>query len=383
MTNMKKKICFVVSSPGTANSFFKEPIKLLSKHFDVYLAANIKSEDEVKDLALAGFRSIPIERRPRIKTDLKALRELTRYFKEERFDCVHSMSKKASLLCSIAGRRAKVPYRFHHFTGQMWHTMKGLRRAFYKYMDLFIVKSDTHMLVDGVSQMEYLEEQKILKQNQATVLGKGSICGVNIDRFKRDSDARKRIREEVKIADDTIVFIFMGRLKREKGIYELLAAYNEIAPSCPKSLLLLVGGDEESCMSRLTEYPNLQKDKNVIYYGFTKKPEDLLNAADIYVLPTYREGFGLSVLEASCVGLPVICSDTYGVRDTMVDNETGLRCITYDVETLSHSMLELYSNSDMRKKFGEKGIEYVHKNFSSSYVCQEWLNYYLTNLKNG
>ncbi|MDO4511179.1 MAG: glycosyltransferase family 4 protein [Bacteroidales bacterium] len=377
----KKKICFVVSAPGTARNFFKEPIKLLAEHFDVYLAANIKSEDELADMRLAGYRSIPIERRPNYKTDLKALKELTRYFKDEQFDCVHSMSKKASLLCSIAARRAKIPYRFHHFTGQMWHTMKGLRRAFYKYMDVFIVKSDTHMLVDGVSQKEYLEEQKVLKKNQATVLGKGSICGVNVDRFKPDADARQRIREEVKVDADTVVFIFMGRLKREKGIYELLAAYNAIAPSCPKSLLLLVGTDEESCMSRICEYPNLKDGENVIYYGHTSRPEDLLNAGDIYVLPTYREGFGLSVLEASCVGLPVICSDTYGVRDTMVDNETGLRCKTYDVDTLAVAMKELYNSPEKRKEFGKNGIKYVHDNFSASYVCQEWLNYYLNNLK--
>lgn len=121
----KKKICFVVAQPGTAKSFFKEPIKVLSQHYDVYLAANIKDTDDLSDLNLAGYRSIPIERRPNIKEDLKALKMLTAYFKEMKFDSVHSMSKKASLLTSIAGRVARIPYRLHHFTGQMWCVMTG------------------------------------------------------------------------------------------------------------------------------------------------------------------------------------------------------------------------------------------------------------------
>lgn len=377
----RKKICFVVSAPGTARNFFKEPIKLLSQHFDVYLAANISSEDEVSDMNLVGFKSIPIERRPNLRADFKALKELVKYFKEEKFDCVHSMSKKASLLTSIAGRCAKIPYRFHHFTGQMWCTMKGFRRWFYKYMDLFIAKSDTHMLVDGYSQLEYLVQQHILKENQATVLGKGSICGVNIHRFSKNKGSRAAIRQEIHISDDIVVYLFIGRMKREKGIYELLAAYNQIVNSCQKSVLLLVGNDEELCMSKLQEYPNLKEGENVIYYGYTNKPEDILNASDIFVLPTYREGFGLSVVEASCVGLPVICSDTYGVRDTMIDDFTGLRCKTYDVPSLAEAMKKLYDSPEMREDFGKNGIKYVHDNFSSEYVCQEWLNYYLDNLK--
>lgn len=377
----KKKICFVVAMPGTAKSFLTEPIKLLSQHFDVYLAANIKDTDDLSDMCLAGYKSIPIERRPSIKKDLKALNMLTAYFKEMKFDSVHSITKKASLLTSIAGRRAKVPYRLHHFTGQMWSVMTGLKKMFYKHMDTFIVWSDTHMLVDGESQMEYLEENGILKKGQATVLGKGSICGINTERFCRNNESRVAIRKELNLTDDKVVYIFLGRLKREKGAYELFDAFNQMAPSCPNAVLLIVGADEENCMDRLHEYPNLQKDKNVIYYGFTSKPEDLYNAADVYVLPTYREGFGLSILEASSTGLPIITTDTYGVRDSIVENETGLRCKTYDVATLKDCMVKLYENGDERKRLGQNGIKYVLDNFTIEKICGAWLEYYLKVVK--
>lgn len=377
----KMKICFVVAQPGTARSFFKEPIKVLSQHYDIYLAANIKETDDLSDMNLAGYRSIPIERRPNIKEDLKALKMLTAYFKEMKFDAVHSMSKKASLLTSIAGRRAKIPYRLHHFTGQMWCVMTGLRKLFYKHMDTFIVWSDTHMLVDGESQRDYLVQTGILKQGQATVLGKGSICGINTQRFYQNEEARKQIRAELKLSDDKVVYIFLGRLKREKGAYELFDAFNQMAASCPNAVLLLVGADEEKCMDRLNEYPNLKNGENIIYYGYTQKPEDLYNASDVYVLPTYREGFGLSILEASATGLPVITSDTYGVRDSIIENETGLRCRTYDVETLKDCMVRLYNDGDERKRLGQNGIKYVHDYFTIEQICGAWLEYYLNVVK--
>ena len=377
----KKKICFVVAVSGSARSFLKEPIKLLCTEYDVYLAANIQPLDDLSDLKLAGYRNIPIERRPSIRHDLRALCELTRYFKEMKFDSVHSISKKASLLTSIAGRIAHIPHRLHHFTGQMWSTMTGFKKWFYKYMDSFIVWSDTNMLVDGESQRDYLMEQGILKQGQATVLGKGSICGINTSRFCKNEKAREIIRKELNLNDEKVVYVFLGRIKREKGSFELFSAFNKIAPSCPNAVLLLVGVDEEKCMDRLSDYPNLQDGKNVIYYGFTKNPENLYNASDVYVVPTYREGFGLSILEASATGLPVITSDTYGVRDSIVENVTGLRCKTRDVDTLADCIQELYNDKDLRKRLGEGGIKYVNDYFTSEKICGAWLDYYLTVVK--
>ena len=243
-------------------------------------------------------------------------------------------------------------------------------------MDSFIVWSDTNMLVDGESQRDYLVEQGILKQGQATVLGKGSICGINTSRFCKNEEIREAIRKELNLTDEKVVYIFLGRLKREKGSYELFSAFNKVLPTCPNAVLLLVGADEENCMERLADYPNLQNGRNLIYYGFTNNPENLYNASDVYVLPTYREGFGLSILEASATGLPVITTDTYGVRDSIVNNITGLRCKTGDVETLTDCIQKLYIDKDLRKRLGDGGIKYVDNYFTSEKICGAWLDYY-------
>lgn len=372
---MKKKICFVVAAPGSAKSFLRDHIRSLSEDFDVYLVANFSATDDLSDMCLAGHHHIDIEKRPHFFKDIRALFQLVKYFRQERFFVVHSVTLKASLLNAIAGWLTRVPHRIRIFTGQLWCDFTGFRRFFYKFLDKLIVRLNTELLVDGNSQMKYLEEQGILRPEQASVLANGSICGVNTHRFVPDDNLRIRLRQELSLSDK-VVYVFLGRMKTEKGINELFSAMSELVKSCPAAVLLLIGRDEENCRERLSIYSNLVDSKNVIFYGFTPTPEQLLQVADVFVMPSYREGFGLSVLEASCLGLPVICSDTYGMADTMVDDVTGLRCKTRDVKSLYECMLRLYGDAKLRETLGNNGRTRVLTDFSQELVTSEWVKYY-------
>lgn len=371
----KRKICFVVSQPGTALSFFKTPMERLKDDFDIYLAANIQDVKEVEELPLKGVKPIPIERRPMLLTDLRALWKLYRYFRKEKFFVVHSITIKASLLTAIAGFLAGNKHRIRTFTGQLWCNMTGFKRYFFKSLDMLIVMLNTELLADGHPQARYLVEQKILKASKINVLANGSICGIDIERFKFNETTRKEMRKELELSDK-IVFGFMGRLKREKGVRELLSAFNKIIVKCPNAILLLVGLDEENCQSWIYEYESLKEGSNVIFYGYSSRPNDLLMACDVFCNPSYREGFGLSVLEASCIGLPVICSDIYGMEDTMVEGVTGLRCKVMDDKSLADCMQRLYSDTDMRRRLGVNGHNRVIQKFSKELVVGAWHDYY-------
>ena len=371
----KKKICFIVSQPGTAKAFFKMPMEKLAKDFKIYLVANIKGNEDIEGLPLTGYKSIAIERRPSIIKDVRAMWALFRYFKKEQFFSVHSMASKPSLLTSIAGLLARVPHRIRTFTGQLWCNMTGAKRLFFKSIDRLTVKLNTELLADGHPQARFLVEQSIAKSNQIGVLANGSICGIDINNFTPNEEIRMKVRNELGV-HDKIVYVFLGRLKVEKGIRELMAAFNDIIPTCPDAVLLLVGIDEENTCSWVGDYANLQNGKNIIFYGFTPRPYDLLKAGDVFCMPSYREGFGLSVLEASCLELPVICSDIYGMEDTMVEGKTGLRCKVRDVESLSLCMQKLYGNKEMRLSFGKAGRERVIKDFSKELVCDAWYMFY-------
>lgn len=373
---MKKKICFVVAAPATAMAFLKGHIECLSEFYDVHLVANIKEESEIEGLKLAGYKSIQIERKPSIKADLKALWDLYKYLKEQKFDAAQSQASKSSLLMAIASKWAKIPVRIRIFTGQIWCNMTGLRRQVFKFIDRLTVKLNTHLLADGYPQMEYLIEQGIVKRNKIRVLGNGSICGVDASKFNPTEEVRKEVRDELGYTEENVVYTFLGRLKVEKGIREILSAFNMLVAEKPAARLLLIGYDEENCREWLKNYPNISDSAKVNFYGFTKEPFRLLQAGDVYLLPSYREGFGMSVLEASCMNLPVICSDIYGMADTFVDEETGLKCKVKDDVTLYGCMKKLYGDKKLRERMGKAGRKRVEKLFPKELVTKAWVDFY-------
>ena len=373
---MKKKICFVVAVPITAQAFLKDHIRLLSEQYDIYLVGNINSDDDVKGLTLAGWKKIDIERGISISKDLRSVWQARRYFKQMKFDAVHSVTPKAGLVTALAGKLAGIKHRTHIFTGQVWATSTGLMRWMLKSIDKVIAHCDNHIMVDGKSQRAFLEKEGVLEKGKALVFCQGSIAGVNSERFVPDANARKEEREKIGIKDGVLTYIFLGRLNHDKGIGELYEAYNRLAAVEKDVFLLLVGFDEEGYMQKLPEYDNIQEGKNFHFYGPTSKPERVLNAGDVFVLPTYREGFGSSVLEAACIGLQSICTDAYGVLDAYIDGVTGLQCKVGDVESLYQCMKKIHDEPELLKMMGKKSRERALKEFNVKPISEAWLKFY-------
>lgn len=369
-----KKICFITAISGSASAFLKDHMSALKNDYEVFYVCNELDESKI-EVEHDGYHCVDIQRGISLWKDMKSLFLLTRFFKTEHFDSVHSVTPKAGLLTAIAGFFAGVPIRIHIFTGQVWANKRGPMRWLLKFMDRMIVLFGNRFLVDGEGQRQYLIQQGILKENNSQVLGKGSICGVNLKRFRPNEKVRESARAEINVPLNKIVFVFMGRLNRDKGMYELLPAFDKLASEKDNVFLLLFGADEENVANCFPKYRNLNKG-SFLYYGLTKEPDKMLQAGDVFVLPTYREGFGSSVIEASALGLPVICSDAYGVMDAMVDNVTGLRCKVGDVDSLYQSMKRFVDNPDLIKTIGTAGRERVIADFSGEMMTQLWVDYY-------
>lgn len=376
MKTSKKKICFVVASPFTAQVFLKNHINELGKFYEIYLVANFDNFDKsiFLGLPIKEFKNVPIVRPININRDLKALFLLKKYFKNSNFDVVHTITPKAGLLGMFAARLVKSKVRIHIFTGQVWHTKVGVFKRILMLLDRFIVMCSTDILVDGESQRQFLIEKRILKRTNSFVLGKGSISGVNITRFVPDIDIKNKVRKELQIKTNEVVFMFLGRLNRDKGIVELTEAFNKLQLEYANVRLLLVGDDEENMVSVIRK--GIKNIESVVFYGSTSSPEKILQACDVFCLPSYREGFGTSVIEASLLKKPVICSDTYGLMDTIIDNETGLRHKVADVDSLFFQMERLVKDNELRVTLGEKGRTYVLANFSAQLISKKWLEFY-------
>ncbi|MEI6576794.1 MAG: glycosyltransferase [Bacteroidota bacterium] len=370
-----KKICFVVTSPLIIHFFFRNHFKVLSEEFEVYLVGNFSEEDvfSFSEYSIANICSISIYRKINLIHDLLAIVKLYKYFVKMDFDTIHSISPKAGLLSSIAGRLAGIKIRIHIFTGQIWASKKGIYRVFLKMFDKLIVINSTHILVDGRSQREFLINERVISNN-SLILGNGSISGVDIRRFKSDSRLRKELRKELHIAEDTVLVLFLGRIKMDKGILDLVNAFKRLMEEKSDVFLLIVGYDEENMVSNISLL--LKGHDRFFYYGPTSKPESILPAADIFCLPSYREGFGTSILEASCCKLPVICSDIYGLSDSVIDGTTGLKYEVRNATSLYKQLLKLVLNAELRKSLGENGHDYVVNNFSSDIISIEWLKFY-------
>lgn len=373
---MRKKICFVVAVSPTANSFLKNHISALSKDYDIYLAGNIKSVDEIPELKVQGLFQFDVQREIKIQKDIKALRQLYRYFKRMKFDAVHSVSPKAGLTTAIAARLAGIKHRTHIFTGQVWATRHGVMRSLLKTIDWVIAHLDNHILVDGQSQRQFLIKNGVVSESKSRVLGAGSISGVITDAFCPTSEIRDNMRKELQLSSERIVFSFSGRLNKEKGIYELYEAFNNIAQNHPEAFLLIFGWDEGDCVKDISNYPNIIDGKNFHFYGFTPTPGIQLQACDVFLMPSYREGFGSSVIEASCLGIPVICSDAYGIMDAMEDGVTGLRCKVADTPSLQSAMETLLLNKELRQQLGSNGRKMVLEKFDGDVITAEWVKYY-------
>ena len=371
-----KKICFVVSSPLTANSFLRGPINELSKDYEVYLIVNQNNKFKklIDDLNVKKVFHFEILRKISVLKDMRCLIKMICFFKKNKFDAIHSVSPKAGLIGMLAGRIANIPKRIHTFTGQVWATKKGFFRFILKLIDRVIDHSATHVLVDGKSQLKFLFDNKIALKN-GKILGNGSIAGISTKLFKPSMNERKKQRKKLNIPKEEWVFMFLGRLNKDKGVIDLIRAFCLIDQTKNNCSLYLVGNDEEKIQNKYKSFSN-----KIFFIPHEKFPEKLIQACDTFCLPSYREGFGISAIEASALKKPIICSRIYGLNETVVEDLTGLKHEVGNIVKIQSKMEYALLNPSKMKKMGENGRKYVEKNFNEDILLNAWKNFYNKNL---
>jgi glycosyltransferase involved in cell wall biosynthesis len=373
LTGARPRACLVVSSPLTIRAFLAPQIRALATQLDVSLVANAAA-GAFAELP-ARFFPVAIERRIAPLADLRALIALHALFRRERFSVVHSVTPKAGLLAMLAARLAGVPARVHMFTGQVWATRTGAARALLRSIDGLIAACATRVLVDSPGQREFLVANGVVSAQKSAVLANGSICGVDGERFRPDAAARAGVREALGVPHDAVLFLYVGRLNRDKGLLDLAAAFNGTAERFSEARLLFVGPDEEALRAPLERV--LERWASRVYWvGETNRPQEYMAAADVFCLPSYREGFGQSTLEAAACGLPIVASRIYGIVDAVRDGESGLLHPAADVPALRACMERLAREPELRRRLGEAGRRRALREFSAAQVTQALLALY-------
>jgi glycosyltransferase involved in cell wall biosynthesis len=343
---------------------------LLTKDYEVFVSC------AREDGALSGelppgvvFRPIDIRRNISPLADLRALIDLIRLMRLEKFSLVHSVTPKAGLLSMLAAFICAIPVRLHMFTGQVWATRSGASRWVLKKLDCLIAFCATHVLADSPSQRDFLLNEKVLKNEKITVLGKGSISGVDVQRFHPNPGVRQTVRDRLGYTNDDVLALFVGRLNRDKGVLDLVRAFLQVSDEVANLALLLVGPDEDGLREEIEKVAagNLR----LHLLGITSRPEEYMAAADVFCLPSYREGFGSVVIEAAACGLPAMASAIYGLTDAVEDGKSGCLHPAGDVASIAFLLKRFSCDAAMRASMGAYARQRAVSDFSSEVVVAE------------
>jgi len=372
----KEKIAIVSAVPETILAFMSKHLQVLSGEYSTFAicsnAGNIPVERLIPDVA---YIDIPIEREISPLKDIFSLYKLIKLFRQHQFTLVQSITPKAGLLTMLSAWICRVPIRIHVFTGQAWVTRSGFSRWYLKSFDRLIAMLATSLLADSPSQKQFLVDEGIASVLNIQVLADGSICGVDASRFKPNSEVKKNIRAQLGIPEEATVALFMGRLKRDKGVLDLAGAFGGLDSSFNGLYLVFVGQDEDGLGEQILHLVALGRNQ-VRFVGHVNNPEDFIAAADFLCLPSYREGFGLVTIEAAAVGIPTLASCIYGITDAIVDGVTGILHEPGDLAGIAEGLRTMAAIPQTRISMGDAAQKRALELFSTSRIVNAQLSYY-------
>ena len=377
-----EKIALVSAVPETIIAFMSSYLQSLR---NVYLvsavcggASRISQEKLIQNVT---YVDIPIERKISPLKDIYSLYRLVKFFRLSQFTLVQSITPKAGLLTMLAAWLCRVPIRVHVFTGQVWVTRRGFSRWCLKYFDKLIALFATNLLADSPSQKNFLVSEGVANFDQIAVLADGSICGVDSNKFKPNPQVKLNVRLQLEIPEDATLALFLGRLKRDKGVLDLAGAFGRLDSSFNSSYLVFVGPDEDGLREQILHLVASRKNQ-VRFVGSVKNPEDFFAAADFLCLPSYREGFGLVTIEAAAVGIPTLASRIYGITDAVIDGVTGILHEPGDLAGIAEGLRLMTMHPKDRQLMGEAAQKRALELFPTSRIVGAQLSYYQSLIQN-
>lgn len=356
-----KKICYVTTLSMTIDAFFIPQLQYLAENgFEVTVVCT--PDNGLQERLGKTIRYVPvlIPRGISATGTVNAIYELTRFFREERFDLIQYSTPNAAFCASIAAKRVGCKVRNYHMMGFRYLGSTGFGRKILKTLDTLACKCSTHIECVSKSNLQMGIKEKVFPAEKAVVVWNGSSGGVDLRRFdySKREEWRKAVRTDVGFTDEDFVFGFAGRICRDKGINELLEAFFSLEKDA-KLLLIGVVEDRGDLNSKLLD--KAMNSQNVVFHKFVSDIERYYSAMDVIVLPSYREGFGMAVAEAAAMGTPAIVSNIPGPVDTSVQNETALWIQPHDENALYQAMAEIRSVD--YQCMGMKAVEYVKSCF--------------------
>ncbi len=367
------RIFLICTNSKTINTFFLKHISKIIEKNECIILTKI-TEDIKLDNKRIKLIDIKFSRKINLLTDLKCLFKVLYYKYLFKPNMIISITPKAGLISSLTSMLSFRLKHIHYFTGQYWTNYHGLKKLFFKLVDQFILFFSQKCLVDSHSQSKYLNENLYFSKKKLTVLGSGSIKGIDINKFYPNSKYQNELKSKLNIISDSKVILFVGRINKDKGIITLSHAIIRLIKK-GYDLTFLIIGDKEDETIDIVRKIFFGVNKKLLILNFQDDIEKYYNLAYITCLPSLREGFGMSLLESSACGTPVIGSDIYGLKDTVINNYNGLLFPYGEIFSLSTKIEYLIKNRPKYDYFKRNGIFRVKSLFLEDKVINDFDNF--------
>ena len=368
----------ITTVPISLRVLLRGQLEFMTAHGFEVLAVSAPGPDAAA--LVVPHQAVPMTRAITPLRDLLSLIRLVFLVRRFRPDIVHTHTPKAGLLGMLAAWICRVPVRIHTVAGLPWLESRGAVRWLLKAMERLTIFLSTDILVNSDNLRTILRQELAGAGTDFRLIGNGSSNGIDTGHFspKPDTAANARsLRSELGFRDDDFVFCFIGRVVAHKGVSELVAAFDRLKASHPRVRLCLVGPVEkgrEDLPFDVTE--RIHRGDGIIAAGLVEDVRPWLEASQVLVLPTYREGFPNVLLQAGCMGVPVIATDINGCNEIIRDRERGLLVPPKDADALCQAMRYAVEHPEQMSQWASVLQAHVLSHYDQRRFWTELLTFY-------
>lgn len=377
------KILNIFTLSTTAESFFDGQFKYLSDAgYDIwFVSASEEPKEFVRENQLT-YRQFDIRRSISPFADLRTTVALRNFMRRERFDAVIGHTPKGAMLAMFAAKLAGIKTRIYYRHGLIYTTASGLKRVILKIVEQLTAACATTIVNVSPSLSKLAVKDKLNSDAKQSIIGYGTCGGIDtIDTFNPDkvsADTVSALRHTLGIPDVAFVVGFCGRLCHDKGIIELIDGFKLFKQAHPEidARLLLVGPYDARDILPQSIKDEIESKPSIIAPGAVSHHylPNYYSLMDVFVFPSYREGFGMTVIEASAMRLPSLVSRSHGCVDSIREDVTG-RYIDLTPESIATSLTEML-NPELRQRLGIAGRDFVTANFERTVMWPKILDFY-------
>lgn len=333
-----------------------------------------------------SYKEIPILRSISFWRDLRATWEICEYIKKEKIDIVVGHTPKGGVLAMLASFVMHIPIRIYFRHGLVYETSSGIKRKLLILMDRLAAFLSTKVVCVSPSVCKKSLENKLNPASKQLLLHKGTCNGINVEKFCRDNINERTIkllRNQLGLSEESFVIGYVGRLVKDKGIIELVDAFNVLQKKSINIKLLLVGMLEERDSLPKNIISRIQDNTSIICTGYVDNSsiENYYALMDLFILPSYREGFPTSILEASSMKLPVVTTKATGCIDAISHGKTGY-FVNHDKYEIASVIQKYICDDELREKHGMAGRVFVEEDFDQCIIWREIEKLYSINYTN-